>query len=153
MNATLSPWRTALSAAVAIAATNIVVLGVGHLLGADMRVAQSADSAPTQVGVGTVVLMSVAPTILGGLALWVAARRGARAWRAVGWLGLALGLLTVPMPLTVLATAGTSATLASMHVVAGVVWFTAVRRAAAPPHDRPAPEALDRPAPEALDRA
>ncbi len=142
MNPTLSPWRTALAAAVVIAATNLVVLAVGHLLGADMLVAQSADAATTQIGVGSVLLMSLAPALLGGLALQLAARRDVRTWRAVGWLGLALGLLTVSMPFAVLASTATSVTLASMHVVAGLVWFAAIRRAAAPQHHRRTPDVL-----------
>lgn len=140
MQHSLSPWRTALPAAAVIAAVNLAVLGLGALLGADMRVAQSAGASVTEVGIGSVLLMSLVPALLGGLVLWPAARRGIRAWRAVGWLGLALGLLTLPMPIAVVASAGTTATLASMHVVAGVVWFAAVRRAAAAP-GRVTPEA------------
>ena len=131
MQRSVSPSRTTLTAAAAIAASNLVVLGIGVLLGADMRVAQSAGAAVTEVGIGPVLLMSLVPTLLGGLVLWLAARRSIRAWHAVGWLGLALGLLTLPMPFTVVASAGTTVTLATMHVVAGVVWFTAVRRTAA----------------------
>lgn len=127
---TRSAWRTAVTAGLAISATNLVVLWLGHRLGADMQVARSTGEVGTQVGVGSVVLMSLAPMILGWLALRLAARRGVRAWRGVAWLGLALGLLTVPMPVSVTATTGTSTTLASMHVVAGLVWFAAVRRSA-----------------------
>lgn len=136
MENALAPWRTTLAAAAVIAATNLVVLGVGHLAGADMRVAQTAGSTATEVGVDSVLLMSAVPAILGGLTLWLAARRGVRAWRAVGWLGLALGVLTIPMPFTVQASTGTSLTLASMHVVAGLVWLTAVHRATVRQHDR-----------------
>lgn len=131
MRYSLSPWRTAMLAAAAIGAINLAVLGLGSLLGADMQVARSTGAAVTEVGIGAVVLMSVVPPMLGGLVLVLASRRSIGTWRAVGWLGLALGLLTLPMPLTVVASAGTSATLATMHLVAGVVWFTAVRRAAA----------------------
>lgn len=142
MDNPLTPWRTALAAAAVIAAANLVVLGIGHLSGADMQVAQTAAAAPNQVGLGSVLLMSVAPAILGGLALQLAARRGVRAWRTVGWLGLALGLLTIPMPFTVQASAGTSVTLAGMHLVAGLVWLIAVRRAAAHRHARSVDQAL-----------
>lgn len=130
MESGLSPWRTVLPAAAVIAVGNVVVLGIGHLLGADMLVARSAGTAVTEVGVGPVLLMSVLPTVLGGLALWFVRRRGIRAWRAVGWLGLALGLVTVPMPFVVEASTGTSATLGAMHLVAGLAWFAAVHRTA-----------------------
>ncbi|CAN5170973.1 hypothetical protein BH18ACT9_BH18ACT9_13100 [soil metagenome] len=138
MNSHLSPWRTALLAAVATAVTNAVILGIAHLLGADMHVAPTARATETEVGVGSVLLVSVAPMILGGMTLWLAAPRGIRPWRAVGWLGLALGLLTVPLPFAVRASAETSVSLSLMHVVAGVVWFAAIRRAATPTRD-PAP--------------
>ncbi len=134
MDNALAPWRTALAAAAVIAAANLLVLGVGHLSGADMHVAQTAAAAPTQVGIGQVLPMSVAPAILGGLALWLAARRSVRAWITVAWLGLALGVLTIPMPFTVQASVGTSVTLAGMHLVASLVWFTAVRSSAAHQH-------------------
>ncbi len=130
MNVMLSPWRVTAWAALVIAATNIVVLSIGRLLGADMAVAPSGD-APTHVGVGSVVLMSVGSAALGGFMLWLAARRGVRAWRAVGWLGLAFGIVTVSMPVGAVATASTTATLSGMHVAAGLIWFTAVRRSAA----------------------
>jgi hypothetical protein len=139
----VSPWRTALSAGLVIASLNLLVLGVGHLLGADMLVAQSAGSAASEIGIGSVVLMSLAPTVLGGVALWLAARRSVRGWLAVGWLGLALGLVTVPMPFTVVASTGTSVTLGSMHVVAGLVWLTAVRRAVARRRDRAVPQVFE----------
>lgn len=142
MRHTFAPLRTTLAAGLTIAAINLALLGIGHLLGADMQVAQSAADTPTAVSVGSVLLMSFGPMILGGLTLWLAARRGLRAWHAVGWLGLALGLLTTPMPFAVVATTGTSMTLSSMHVVAGLVWFTLVRRAAPPQHDRSALDGL-----------
>lgn len=127
----VSPSRTTLAAAAAIAASNLAVLGIGLLLGADMQVARSTAPAVTEIGVGLVLLMSLVPALLGGLLLWLAARRSMRAWHAVGWLGLALGLLTLPMPFSVAGSAGTTVTLATMHVVAGVVWFTVTRRTAA----------------------
>ena len=138
MQNALAPWRTAFVAATTISVANVVVLGVGQLSGADMRVAQTAGAAATQVGVGMVLLMSVGPTIPGGLALWLAARRSARAWRGVGWAGLALGVLTVPLPYTVQASSDTSLTLAVMHLVGGLVWFGAVRRAGARRNERSA---------------
>lgn len=143
MDNALVPWRTTSAVAAVIAGANFVVLAAGHLFGADMRVAQTAGAVPTQIGVGPVLLMSILPAVLGGLALWLAARRGPAAWRAVGWLGLALGVLTVPMPFMVQASTGTSITLASMHLVAGVLWLIAVRRAATHLHDRPVVQLSD----------
>ena len=134
----LLPWRTAIGAALAIAATNLIVLAGGRLLGADMVVAWSVDAPPVQVGIASVVLMSVVPALLGGVVLWLARRSGVRAWHGLGWLGVAVGVVTVAMPLSVVATAATTATLVSMHVVAGLIWLTVVRRAAARKY-QPAP--------------
>lgn len=129
MKHTVSSWRPAIGAALAIVVANLVVLSLGRLLGADMVVASSAGEPPVRVGVGPVVLMSVGPALLGGVVLRFVRRRGVLAWRVVGWLGLALGLASTAMPLSVVATSATTATLALMHVVAGLTWFTAMHRA------------------------
>ncbi len=142
-----SPWRTAATAGLVIAVVNTALLGIGHLLSADMLVAPTAAEDATEVGLGSVLLMSTAPTVAGGLALWLAARRGERARRAVGWLGLAIGVATLPMPIAVTASAGTSATLASMHLAAGLAWLFVVyrsagRRAAVPDDEQPVHDPL-----------
>lgn len=133
------PWRTTLVAGSVIAAANLVILAIGHLAGVDLQVAQAAGSPATEVGPGSVVVMSVVPAALGGLLLRLATSRGVRTWRTVGWLGLALGLLTVPMPFLVRASTATSLTLACMHVAAGVIWLVLVVRAV--PHSAGAREA------------
>ncbi|MBB2922289.1 DUF6069 family protein [Cellulomonas cellasea] len=123
-------WRTGLVAAGIAGLANLVVLAVAGALGADLLVRQTPDAAATEVTFGMVAVMSVAPIVLATVVLLVLRRWGARAWRALAAVGLALGLLTVPMPFTVDATTGTQVALATMHVVAGVVWFVLVRRAA-----------------------
>lgn len=108
-----------------------VVLAAGRLLGADLTVTQPGAASSSVVGPGMVAVMVVAPVALGTLALLVAQRWGTRGWNALAWLGLAIGVASVSMPLTVEAGAGTKATLALMHVVVGVVWFTTLRRTVA----------------------
>ncbi|WP_109473688.1 DUF6069 family protein [Ornithinimicrobium cavernae] len=129
---TLAPWRTALTVGLVISALNVVILTLGRALGTDFVVQPAGSAATTEIGIGMVVAASVGPALLGGVALWLAARRGNRSWRAVGWLGLAVGLLTVPAPFTAQASTQTTLVLASMHVVAGVAWVIAVRRQALP---------------------
>ncbi|GEA86558.1 DUF6069 family protein [Cellulomonas cellasea] len=123
-------WRTGLVAAGIAGLANLVVLAVAGALGADLLVRQTPDAAANEVTFGMVAVMSVAPIVLATVVLLVLRRWGAWAWRALAAVGLALGLLTVPMPFAVDATTGTQVALATMHVVAGVVWFVLVRRAA-----------------------
>lgn len=118
----------------ASAVANLLALVVGQLAGADMRVTNPAGQT-TEVGVVTVLLMTAGPLLLGTAALAVATRWGSRGWTALAWTGLALGLVTVAMPLSVEASADTRLTLASMHVVVGAVWFGFVRRAVARTRD------------------
>ena len=44
--------------------------------------------------------------------------------------GLALGLITIVMPVSANATVATTMTLATMHLITGLVWFIVVWRAA-----------------------
>ena len=125
-------WQAGLTSTAVAAATNLGVLAVARLAGADMVVQpQSTDQAIT-VGAGSVVVMTVVPLLLATLLLLPLRRWGPAAWRALALGGLVIGVATVVMPFTVSAAAGTASGLALMHVVAGVVWFVAVRRAARP---------------------
>lgn len=111
---------------------NLLVLVVGRLAGANMSVVRTGATDAMEIGAGIVVLMTVLPLALGTAALALATRWGSRGWATVGWLGLAVGLLTTVMPFTVDASTSTAVTLAVMHVVAGVVWFVLVRRSSRP---------------------
>jgi hypothetical protein len=124
-------WRTGLTVACLALVANLLVLVASRALGADFVVQQTPDAAAAEVTFVMVAVMTVAPVLLGTVLLLVLRRWGARAWRALAAVGLALGLLTVVMPFTVEATTGTQVGLALMHVVVGVVWFVLVRRAAA----------------------
>lgn len=143
MTAFTAASRTTALAMVTTVALNLAVLAIGALAGADLEVAQSAGEAPMDIGAGMVVVMSLGPLLLGGLVLWLAGSRGRGAWNAVGWLGLALGIITVVMPIGAVATTGTTVTLASMHVIAGVLWVLAVRRERLAGHETGARETDD----------
>ncbi|WP_258725810.1 DUF6069 family protein [Cellulomonas sp. NS3] len=123
-------WRTGLVAAGVALVANLLVLVVSRALGADHLVRQTPDAAASEVTFVMVVVMTVVPLLVATALLLPLRRWGARAWRTLAAVGLALGLLTVPMPFAVDATTGTQVGLALMHVVVGVVWFVLVRRAA-----------------------
>ena len=55
---------------------------------------------------------------------------GARAWHLLAAVGLAIAVVTVPAPFTVLTQTGTQVSLACMHLTAGTAWLLLVRRAA-----------------------
>lgn len=124
-------WRTGLTVAGIALVANLLVLVAARALGADFLVQQTPDAAATEVSFVMVAVMTVVPVLVATALLLVLRRWGARAWRTLAAVGLALGLLTVVMPFTVDATTGTQVGLALMHVVVGVVWFVLVRRAAA----------------------
>jgi Family of unknown function (DUF6069) len=119
----------ATSAGLAIA-TNLAVLGFATLAGADMVVRQSASQPAMQISSLSVAVTILVPVLAGTLLLIPARRWGARGWRALSTAGLALGVLSVVLPLVMEAEPGTRLALASMHVIAGVSWFLVVRRAA-----------------------
>ncbi len=119
-------------AAIGAAVGNLLVLLVGRLAGADMSVVQAGATEAMTLDAGLVALMTALPVAMGTAALAVATRWGRRGWMTVGWLGLAVGLLTTVSPFTVGATTSTAVTLAGMHVVTGVVWFVLVRRSSPP---------------------
>ena len=68
------------------------------------------------------------PLLIATALLIAVRRRGARAWQLLAAAGLAFGLITIVMP--VLATAVTTMTLPTIHVITGLVWFILVWRAA-----------------------
>ncbi len=106
---------------------NLLIWAGALLAGADFEVSR-AGAEPMTVGAVTIALMTVAPLLLGGVVLALATRRSPRALTVLGWLGLAIGILTAPMPFTMLAGTGTQVALAAMHVVTGVVWWLALPR-------------------------
>lgn len=119
--------KTTGAAAVVAVVANVAVYAIGRGLGADFAAAPSGRQGLT-IGAGLVLLTTVVPLVPAGVALAVASRWGAKGWRVVAWVGLAIGVLSVVMPLTIEATAGTKSALVLMHVLTGVTWFVVVRR-------------------------
>jgi hypothetical protein len=109
---------------------NLAALGVATLAGATMLVRQGAGQPAMRISIALVVVTTLVPVLAGTLLLIPARGWGARGWRAVAAVGLALGLLSVALPLSTQASPGTHLALVSMHVIAGVTWFVVVRGAA-----------------------
>jgi hypothetical protein len=120
--------RAAGGAAAVALVLNLADRLVAGALGADFQVTISGTT--QTVGAVMVTTMTLVPMLLGAVALVVASRWGRRGWDAVGWLGLALGVVSAVLPLTADADAGTRVALALMHLVAGVTWLVAVRAVA-----------------------
>lgn len=120
--------RVGVVAAGAAVVTNLSVLLLGRVAGADMVLGRG--SATQTVAVVPVVVATLIGLLAGTVLLVVVCNRGHRAWTAVAITGLVVGLATVPAPLSMAAETTTHATLAAMHAVTGLVWFLVVRRAA-----------------------
>jgi len=119
-----APGRFASAVAIALV-VNAVVFWVGSAAGASMIVTQPAS---TQVTVVVVVIATVAPLVLAGVATWFIALRKPRFRAVASWLGLALAVASAPGPLLVAADLSTGLALGAMHLVAGAAWFIATRR-------------------------
>ena len=104
--------------------TNLAIYLAGWLADVDFTVIQG--DTVRHVNAILVVVMSVAPLLLGGLALALTRRWSPTSWRLLAWVGLVIGV--VSMPLFLDATAGTKLTLSPMHLVAGIAWFVLVTR-------------------------
>ncbi|MDA8372442.1 MAG: DUF6069 family protein [Nocardiopsaceae bacterium] len=128
----LAWWQAGVIGVVAATTANLLLLGVGHLMGASMT---HPDESGETVGVtiGNVVFSSAVPLAVGFTAavalslLWTGFLRTAQIT------GTALALLSVAGPLFLETDTPTRAMLALMHVVlAPTVWLSlaAVRRRA-----------------------
>ena len=100
---------------------NLIVYAIGALSGATW-IANGQSVPWFMVIIATAAAMVIGGIITGLLARW---RRGAI--RAMAWIGLAFGIVTVPAPLLGADDTATGIGLASMHVISAVVWFFSVR--------------------------
>jgi hypothetical protein len=107
---------------------NLAALALGRIAGADMVARPPGAPEDMQIGVLTVAAMTIGALAVGTIGLAVAARWGIPAWRTLAWAGLAVGIVSVVMPFGATAGVSTKLTLASMHVITGVVWLVVVRR-------------------------
>lgn len=106
---------------------NLVVFAIAKLADVDFAITAPGQSEETVTGVA-VAVMSVATVVVGGIALLVTRRWAPRAWQVLAWVGLVIGIVTIPAFAD--AEAGTKVALGAMHVIVGGVWFWVVSRLA-----------------------
>lgn len=123
-----SPLRAAAVGAVVALIANLVIWLVGAAAGAGYDVTPGGGQT-IQVGALAVTLSTIIPFVIGGGAV-LAARRWPRAPRTLAWAGLAVALLSLITPITAQTDSTTRLALSLMHVLAGVVWWASIRRAA-----------------------
>lgn len=116
----------ALAAAAALA-LNLIAFGIGRLAGASFVVTRP-DGVSFPVAPLAVAAMTLIPMVVGACAVLVARRWWPKGVQILAWSGLAIGVLTVAMPLLSQASAQTRIALAAMHLITGVVWVLGVRR-------------------------
>jgi hypothetical protein len=117
-------WIRGLIAAAVAAVVNVVIHLIASAAGADMLV----DTQGTAMAVtpAVVLIATVFPTALGGVVVWLLARRMPHARVVFAWAGLIVGVTTIAVPLLSAPAITTGLSLASMHIVAGAVWFSAM---------------------------
>lgn len=121
-----SALRDAGSAAGITLLVNLLLWAGARAAGVDF-VAESSGASLT-IGPAPIAVMTLSPILIGGLALAAAAGRLSRGRDLLAWAGLGVGIITLPMPFTVVATTGTRAALAAMHLITGVTWWFVIRR-------------------------
>jgi hypothetical protein len=117
--AEVSPERIGLAALAALAA-NLAVYAVASAADATW-LADGLTVSWYLVAFATAVSM-----LLGAVVTRLLARKWAAAPRWLAWIGLAVGLVTVPSPFLSSSNAATALALAAMHAITGVAWFVAV---------------------------
>ncbi len=108
-------------AVLAAAVLNLIAYAVGSLAGASW-VANGQSITWIMV-----ILATLFPMAVGGAITYLLSRRWGKATTVMAWIGLAFGIVTLPAPLFAAENAAAGLSLASMHVITGVVWFLAVR--------------------------
>ncbi len=117
-------WIRGLIAAAAAAVVNLVIRLLASAAGADMLV--DAQGTATAVTPAAVFIATTLPIVLGAVVVGLLARRTPRARVVFAWVGLILGVATIPVPLLSAHDIATGLSLAPMHIVAGAVWFAAM---------------------------
>lgn len=121
--------RTVLPIVGASVAGNLVIFGVASALQVGFRITTPLASGPETVTWVSVLVMSLVPLLLGAAVLWGLKRWTPTSWRVLAWLGLVVGVAT--MPLFGEATLATRVSLSLMHLLPAVLWWVGVRRAVA----------------------
>lgn len=107
-------------------ALSLVALGIASAAGATMLVTTPGSPEPMQINAGQVVVSLAMPMLIVGALLWWLGRSRPALVRWIAWIGLAIGVLTAPMPFSATSDLPTALALAAMHAVAGIAWFVAL---------------------------
>lgn len=111
-----------LAVALVAAVANLISYALGSMAGATWT-----TSAPEAIDPITIAVFTVAPLLLAGVVVRFASRRRPGVVNAAAWAGLAFGFLGTPMPFLASSDVVTAVSLASMHVIAGIAWFVALK--------------------------
>lgn len=109
--------------AIVTAAANLIALAIGTTAGASM-IERAPE--PTRITAVSVIASSLAPLLVAGAIVWLVARRAPRFRLWAAWIGLAVGLASVPQPFAATRDLASGTTLAVMHLIVGVAWFVAL---------------------------
>ncbi len=112
-------WARALIAGGASALLNVAIVTLGAGAGASLEMNGDVVTWPA------VVIASIVPVAVGGLVVWLLARRWPKARVVFAWVGLVLAVVSLGAVLAAPDTA-TMLTLGAMHLAVGVAWFVAL---------------------------
>ncbi len=123
----VSTWRAGIGAAFIAAVVNGMIFLVARAADVSFLVRFSSHQAASRVTGGSVLFSSAIALIVGtAMAAWASSRLR-RGVRVVQIAGAAMALLSLAVPLSVHANAGTKLALASMHLVAGSVFIISLQ--------------------------
>lgn len=120
----LSVWVRGLIAAAAALILDSVVYLIALANGASMIVDQGGQE--LALGYGGIVAAAVLPLALGGVIVWLLVRWKPVLWTWFAWIGLVFAVASSPASVVAAADTATGVSLATMQVIAGVVWFAAL---------------------------
>lgn len=109
---------------------NLIVFAIGKVAGVDYEVTPGGQSEKQTINALVIAVMTVAPVLLGGLALLLTRTWRPRSWQVLAWVGLGLGIISIWSPAASDAANDTKVALSAMHLVVGGVWFWLVSRLA-----------------------
>ena len=122
-----SAWKNGAVVLAVTASITLVALVVAAQAGMQLDF-DRVDGRKVSVRPGIGVISLALGVLVGTALLDLIGRRSPRAWMGVAWAGLAFGILSTAAPLSSTAGTGVTTLLVSLHVLAGVTWFTVLTR-------------------------
>lgn len=119
-------WRRAAMATGLAAAANLAIYVVAATAGVGFSLAYAAGTDPTTVTVGHVLVSTIVALTVGFSLAGLVARQWSRGRTVVRMMGGVVAVLSVAMPLGVVAATAPRLVLASLHLVAGAVFVGAL---------------------------